>query len=75
MREKGELMVYKSNEFIQNYKYSLSTMEIRIINYMIANIGSPKYDTEFHALRFGIGEFASLLSDKKGISTNEPRKP
>lgn len=65
MREKGELMVYKSNEFIQNYKYSLSTMEIRIINYMIANIGSPKYDTEFHALRFGIGEFASLISDKK----------
>lgn len=65
MREKGELMVYKSNEFIQNYKYSLSTMEIRIINYMIANIGSPKYDTEFHALRFSIGEFASLLSDKK----------
>ena len=59
--EKNELIVRKSNELVQNFKFSLSKTEIQIVNYIIANIKSPKYDKEFNVLKFHISEFCHML--------------
>ena len=63
--EKKELMVRKANKFVQEYKMPLSLSEIRIVNYLIANIDSPKYDKEFREFRFGIKEFADIIYPDK----------
>lgn len=58
----NELTVTKKNNFVQDYKIkNLSLTEIRIINYLIANISSPKYDTEFRKFRFDIKEFCRIV--------------
>lgn len=64
-KEKKELMVRKANRFVQEYKMPLSLTEIRIVNYLIANIDSSKYDKEFREFRFGIKEFAEIISPNK----------
>ena len=66
MLENNELTIRKANAFVQEYKVSLSLAEIRIVNYLIANIKSPKYDTEFHKFRVDIKEFCNIVyPDKK----------
>lgn len=66
MQENGELTIRKANKFVQEYKVSLSLAEIRIVNYLIANIKSPKYDKEFRKFRFDIKEFCdTVYPDKK----------
>lgn len=66
MIEKGELTVVKANQFVQEYKMDLSLAEIRIVNYLIANIDSPKYDKEFRKFKLDIKEFSSVVyPDKK----------
>lgn len=58
----NELTIIKKNNFVQDYKIkNLSLTEIRIINYLIANINSPKYDTEFQKFRFDIKEFCKMV--------------
>ena len=58
----NELTVTKKNNFVQDYKIkNLSLTEIRIINYLIANINSPRYDTEFQKFRFDIKEFCQIV--------------
>lgn len=65
MLENNELIAVKANKFIQEYKISLSLAEIRIVNYLIANIDSPKYDKEFREFRFEIKEFADIVYPNK----------
>lgn len=60
--EYGELMVYKSNDLIQQSKFSLTKTEMQIVNYIIAKIDSPKYNTEFNSVVFDVKEFYSLLN-------------
>lgn len=62
MRDKNnELVVVKANRMIQEYKYTLSKMEIRIVNTIISNISSPKYDQELNTMEFDIREFSKML--------------
>lgn len=61
MIEKGEMIVCKSNELIQKSKFSLNRTEIQIVNYMIAQIDSPRYDVDFNKIRFEVKEFYNLL--------------
>lgn len=66
MVENGELTIRKANTFVQEYKVSLSLAEIRIVNYLIANIESPKYDEKFRKFKFSIKEFCKIVyPDKK----------
>lgn len=64
-KEENGLSIYKANSFVQNYKFSLSMVEIRIINYLIANIHSPKFDTKFNKFKFDIHEFCSIVYPEK----------
>lgn len=61
MIENGEMIVCKSNELIQKSKFSLNRAEIQIVNYMIAQIDSPRYDINFNRIRFEVKEFYNLL--------------
>lgn len=62
MRDKdNDLIVIKANELVQKYKYTLSKTEIRIVNTIISNIKSPKYDEELNMMEFSIKEFCQLL--------------
>lgn len=65
MKENGELMVYKSNDLIQKSKFSLSKVEIQIINYIISQIDSPLYDREFNKIQFNIKDFYNLSGVEK----------
>lgn len=67
MEENGELIAVKANKFVQEYKVSLSLTEIRIVNYLISNIDSPKYDKEFRKFRFEIKEFCNIVYPNKKI--------
>lgn len=60
MKENGELMVYKSNDLIQKSKFSLSKVEIQIMNYIISQIDSPLYDKEFNRIQFNIRDFYKM---------------
>lgn len=67
MRDKNnELVVIKANEMIQKYKYTLSKSEMRVVNAIISNIRSPKYDTELNVMEFDIKEFCKLLGFGEG---------
>ncbi len=68
MIENGELTLRKANSFVQEYRVSLSLAETRIVNYLIANIESPKYDKEFRKFRFNIKDFCDIVypDTKKG---------
>lgn len=57
----NELMVVKANELIQNYKYTLTKTELRVVNTIISNINSPKYDEEFNIMEFDIKDFCRSL--------------
>lgn len=57
----GNLLVLKSNELIQKFKISLSKTELRIVNFIIANINSPLYDEEFNTLEFHISDFYKAM--------------
>lgn len=61
-------LIYKSNELIQKFKNSFSLQEMKVINYIIANIKSPKYDKEFNIMTFSIKEIAKEIgySEKNG---------
>lgn len=61
MIENGEMIVCKSNELIQKSKFSLNRAEIQIVNYMIAQIDSPRYDINFNKIQFEVKEFYNLL--------------
>lgn len=61
MKKDGELIVMKSNELIQKFKFTLSKMELRIVNYLIANINSPLYDEEFNTMTFDISDFYKAM--------------
>lgn len=65
MLENNELVAVKANKFVQEYRISLSLAEIRIVNYLIANIDSPKYDKEFREFKFDIKEFADIVYPEK----------
>lgn len=67
MLENGELVAIKANKFVQEYKVSLTLAEIRIVNYLIANIHSPKYDKEFRKFRLDINEFCKIVYPDKKI--------
>lgn len=57
----NELVVVKANEMIQRYKYTLSKTEMRVVNTIISNIQSPKYDQELNVMEFDILEFCRML--------------
>lgn len=61
MKKNGELIVCKSNELIQKYKFSLSKAEMRVVNFIIANISSPLYDEEFNTMIFDISDFYKAM--------------
>lgn len=62
MRDKdNELVVIKANAMIQDYKYTLSKTEMRVVNTIISNIKSPKYDEELNVMEFDILEFCRML--------------
>lgn len=61
MIENGELTLLKANAFVQEYNIKLSLREMRIVNYLIANIKSPKYDEEFREFDFSIKEFCKIV--------------
>jgi hypothetical protein len=61
MKKNGELIVCKSNELIQKYKFSLSKAEMRVVNFIIANINSPLYDEEFNTMIFDISDFYKAM--------------
>lgn len=64
MKKNGELVVVKSNELVQKFRFSLSKMELRVINYIIANINSPLYDEEFNTITFDINEFYKAMGNE-----------
>ena len=43
-------VVYKSNELIQKFKNTFSLQEMKLINFIVSNINSPKYDDEFNTI-------------------------
>lgn len=57
----NDLVVVKANRMIQNYKYTLTKQELRIVNFIISNINSPKYDETLNSMEFQISEFYKLL--------------
>lgn len=59
--ENNNLVVIKANDLIQNYKYTLSKSELRIVNMIISNINSPLYDEKFNMMKFRISDFYTLL--------------
>lgn len=62
MREAdGGLTYSKANALVQDFSHSLTLMEMRFINYIIANINSPKYNKELSELEFNVTEIAALL--------------
>lgn len=63
-KKEKDLIVRKSNKFIQEFKFSLSKAEIRVVNFIIANIASPLYSEEFNTLDFHISEFYKFLGIK-----------
>lgn len=67
MTENKELTIRKANAFVQQYKVSLSLAEIRIVNYLIASIRSPKYDKEFMKFKFNIKDFCEAVYPEKKI--------
>lgn len=73
MRDKdNDLVVVKANRMIQDYKYTLSKTELRVVNAIISNINSPKYDTELNIMEFDIKEFCELLGfEKSGAGGKE----
>lgn len=75
MQENGELTIRKANKFVQEYKVNLSLVEIRIVNYLIANIKSPKYDKEFGQFRFNIKEFCNIVYPEKKYGDAYKRLP
>lgn len=75
MNENGELVYYKANQLVQEYKVQLSLSEMRIVNYLIANIDSPKYDKEFREFRFDIREFTRIVYPDREPSTEYKRIP
>ena len=58
---RNDLTVRKSNEFIQKFRFSLSKTELRLVNYIIANIDSPLYSEEFNTMTFDISEFYKAM--------------
>lgn len=55
---KNELILRKTNDLIQNFSFDLqNSLEMDIFDFMIANIKSPMYDTEFNLLDFTLVEF------------------
>ena len=70
MRDKtGELVVIKKNDLVQKYRVrNMTLMDIRIVNYLVANIHSPKYDKEFEEFTFDIDEFANAIGSIGGNS-------
>ena len=76
MKDKdNDVVVIKANELIQQYKYTLSKTEIRIVNFIISNINSPAYDEEFNVMSFDINEFCKMLgwSDPGGDNYRQLR--
>ena len=57
----------KSNELVQKFKHELSLKEMKLLNYMIASIGSQKYDTEFNTLVFDINDFYRELGIERRL--------
>ena len=51
----------KANRLIQNYKYTLSKTELRVLNTIISNIHSPLYDKKLNVMSFDIKDFLNLL--------------
>lgn len=73
MREPdGELTYSKANALVQDFSHSLTLMEIRFVNYIIANINSQRYDKEMEELEFNVTELAKILqADGKSGSVYE----
>ena len=67
MVKNEDKLIYKSNDLIQKFKNTFSLQEMKILNYIIANIKSPKYDKEFNAVTVSIRELAREIgySDEK----------
>lgn len=76
MIKDGELKVVKKNSFVQEFKVKgLTVTDIRIINYLIANIDSPKYDKEFREFKFDIKDFSAAIYPDKEPSSQYERLP
>ena len=54
-------LVYKSNELIQKFKNTFSLQEMKIINFIISRIKSPKYDSDFNVIKVHIKELANEI--------------
>lgn len=54
-------LIYKSNDLIQKFKNTFSLQEMKILNFIIASIKSPKYDKEFNAVTVSIKELAEEI--------------
>lgn len=63
----GELVLVKKNDLVQEFRMKdMSLTDIRIINYLVANIHSPKYDREFREFTFTIAELSKEIGYSKG---------
>lgn len=69
-KNNNDLVVRKSNKLIQDFKFSLSKAEIRVVNFIIANIKSPLYDDEFNTLDFNISDYYKYLGIKNPAGTD-----
>ena len=70
IEEQKDAIVVKANKLIQEYKYTLTKTELRIVNTIIANIGSQKYDRELNMIEFDICEFCKLLGLQEAGGAN-----
>lgn len=76
MLKNGELTIIKKNSLVQDFKVKdLSVTELRIINYLIANIDSAKYDKEFREFKFAIKEFYDIIYPGKDPGARYDRLP
>lgn len=71
MNEENTKLVYKSNELIQKFKNTFSLQEMKVINFLIANIDSPKYDSEFNEISVSLRELALSIGYKVNSKTGK----
>lgn len=73
MKQKKELIVYKSNELIQKFAMDLERTEWDLFDFMVAKIKSPKFDQDFNLIEFTIMDFFSEVYGKKRLGGEDYR--
>lgn len=71
MNTDNNKIVYKSNELIQKFKNTFSLQEMKVINFLIANIDSPKYDSDFNEISVSLRELALSIGYKVNPKTGK----